>query len=246
MACASRLSGLDVAMVMALDSPFLSKRATFPVYKDGRAKYPVSPKEIYLPVIDKLPVYQASAMGEEADDVICSLVAGDLLKRKSLMVVTIDSDLLHLADSDNVVLINSRDFSQWKHRDELKNYKLNHIPAYKAIFGDQSDNVKPIWPRLNKKLFEETIWLRSRTRAELIESCTAVLRDKLSFNEDQISAARAKLAENYELVYPKFDLNVTLTAPNNCKPQELAKIHPSLVFLSNFFSGGAITEPPII
>lgn len=240
----SPLQGVDVAVVFALDSLFLNKTAMLPHYKANRPKLEENPKEKYLWILDLLPVYQIQASGEEADDVICSFVHQN--PDKKMMVVTGDSDLIHLMERPNVIVINEKSGEAWTENKHIRaNFlKLSQISAFKTLFGDYSDNVKPIWPRLRRKYFEEVIWLYSHDKKKFIEKSLEVMKEKYKPSEEQMAKVKSQIYANYELVIPRFNLSLDMKEPSQSEftIDSLTKIDPCLVFISKFLSGERTTE----
>lgn len=238
----THLAGIKIAVILALDSPFLRKKAILSHYKAHRPKLDRDPKEIYQHVIDALPFYQASCLGEEADDVICTLV--EQYRDKKIMLVTGDSDAIHLMDRPNVLVISEQTGKEWNENKFIKDgyYKLSHISAFKVLFGDTSDNVKPIWPRLQKKLFREAIWLYSDDRKTFIDAVMKILKEKVELSDEEINTAKMTMFGNYDLVIPNFNLKVELKEPELTDANHLIEIHPSLFFLLPFLGGETCRE----
>lgn len=92
---------------------------------------------------------------DEADDII-SYMAYKYAKEKRIIIVSSDSDLWQLLYMKNVSVFDGRNRLYIGKEQLEKHYGLkyyHHIPFYKTLFGDTSDNIKPVIQRVPKKLF---------------------------------------------------------------------------------------------
>ena len=119
------------------------RRAIYPEYKGNKKPSPENfheTMELYKEVLRHSNCIQISLPGYEADDVIRAL-AVDSNKQ-----IVIDSN-----DADFLVLVNDRISVT---REEMPNVQSQHIPIYKALVGDKSDNIPGL------KGFGEGTWAK--------------------------------------------------------------------------------------
>ncbi|MDQ3411136.1 MAG: DNA polymerase I, partial [Chloroflexota bacterium] len=137
--------------IIALEGGKTFREEEFAEYKANRGEMPDDLRSQVTRVrelIEALGIPIEERPGYEADDVIVSLsrkcsADGDL----RVVIVTGDSDLLQLVD-DNVVVVlpGSQRFGELRLFDRAaveKRYGFGpeHVPDYKALVGDTSDNI---------------------------------------------------------------------------------------------------------
>lgn len=151
------------AVAWAVDAPQRTVRhAVEPTYKAGRAPTP-DPLRAQLARLPELaaaaglPLHQAP--GWEADDLLASLAR----RLPPALVVSGDTDLLQIVDSDTTVLFVGR-----RQKDHVRydptavearyGFAPERIPTWKALVGDPSDNlagVAGIGPKTATRLVQE-------------------------------------------------------------------------------------------
>lgn len=238
--------GLSISLLFALDGDFLNKKAIYPEYKANRKVIPnFNPKDEYLWILEAFFCYKVSSFGEEADDVIASLV--EKYPQKKFLIITADSDMVYLAGKENVMLINERDSEPFTDNKYLKKHYLDvkHISLFKTVFGDPGDNVAPIYPRLQKKLYEDLIWLKGHDKDLFWIEMKERLQEKYKLTEEILIEIEIKFLKNWDVVIPRNNLPIEVEMIKGGSTGTLLKIHPSYLFLRPFFTGAVIKSPPL-
>lgn len=128
-------------------------------------------------LLDKGGVVRIEKPGFEADDVIGTLVEKNKKKFERILILTGDRDLLQLTDK-NVFLIAPKsgvtNFDLFTPREVKKKYGVTpeHIPDYKALAGDSSDNyntARGIGPKTTQALLSNY-----KTIEELLDNIESV------------------------------------------------------------------------
>lgn len=203
----AHLPNINTAVFFAQDGDFLTKKIIHPDYKGNRPKLPINPKEEYSKYLSFIKSYVLKNESEEADDVICSFVKNN--PDKSIIVITVDSDLSHLNSIPNTIVVNEKDMKVLESEKYFKNASINekHLALFKSTFGDSSDNVKPIFPRLPKKKFHNALWMYSHDhKAYLNEVMSVIKKEKFNLSADEELKIRANFQKNLELVTPRFNI----------------------------------------
>ena len=189
----------------ALDSNPQGKFNIYPEYKKTRKRIAFKPKKA---IYDLLEAWKAKVMYSEymeADDVIAAYVADHL--DDDITVATTDKDLWQLAENPKTkiynfhkgIFVTKRELNEAYGIDDFSQIKL-----CKTLWGDASDNVPNLIPRMQKNLMPHVVL----TDGTLREFMKAVDKnwDSLSERCRQIlDANRDKLKTNYELVRLNFD-----------------------------------------
>ena len=127
----------------------------FPEYKANREKIEENPIPPVRDLLCEYPCVEVWSPGNEADSVIASLLKHPKTKRlhkAPFYVVTRDKDMFQLLVRPNVKLmsgLNDPDITP-KYVKQKMGVKPSVVPLYRAVFGDPSDNIKPVVPRLRK------------------------------------------------------------------------------------------------
>jgi 5'-3' exonuclease len=188
-----------------MDKKPMNKYRIFPEYKKGRTKIEFDPKPATISSLMEWGAKVIWSEDNEADDCIASYIAENV--DKPFCVATTDKDLWQLCDIPSVRVYNFLKGS-FVDKDALKEaYDLEeytHIKLHKALWGDPSDNVPNVAPRLQKSLMP------------IIKQTDGTLKglwDKLDSGWDSlnpkaqavISMNKDKIQLNYELVKLNFD-----------------------------------------
>ena len=175
------------------DSPSSRRKVLFPEYKANRNPQRASFEVLWLKrVLPSLGVWQASAEGEEADDVIASLVKGRLAGQRT-MVVSNDRDFVQLVTDRVHVLVPAMGSAKEKlvTPDQVQadygvpSEKMLHL---RAIGGDTSDNI-PGAPGCGLKTASKLLQLYGTVDGIFISNLAGLsqsLRDKLRGAETQV------------------------------------------------------------
>lgn len=240
----SLTNGLPVAPCFVMDPLTLDRKSIDPLYKSNRPTLDVNPKEEYLDFTDKLPFYKISSPREEADDVFATIA--EMYPDKGIVIVSNDSDLIHLTDKENAYMVSAINGTEIKTNSLLEKNKLKarHISAFKAIFGDSSDAVPPIVKRLRRKDFVDLIYLHFDNEDALIHSVLERL-----FVVGKVS--RQDKAEIFR-IKDRFKINWALVTPRRSIPLEIEKMEldesifeelpPYFYFLTSFLKGEPVSE----
>lgn len=225
------LPEIKLSIFFALDGDFLTKKIIYPDYKGNRPKLSVNPKEEYLKYLNYFRGYTLKNDSEEADDVICSFIRSN--PNKPIIVVTADSDLSHLNSVNNVVVMNERTGEVLEAENYFKNASINetHLTLYKATFGDTSDNIKPICPRLRKADFHSLLWMYSHDPKTYIKEALNLIKKSKSLSEQEAMQVQVNFLKNYELVLPRWNITFdTLDTDFEIPPTK----NSELLFLREF------------
>jgi 5'-3' exonuclease len=144
----------------------------------------------------------------EADDAIASFVASNI--DKEMVIATTDKDLWQLCEIPHVKVFNFQK-STFVGKKELKeSFELDdytHIKLHKALWGDVSDNVPNLAPRLGRILLPVV----KKTDGSLRDFWEKVEENKNSLTEkclETLDLNKEKIRINYELVRLNFDCDV--------------------------------------
>lgn len=163
----SETNPTHIAVCFDTPKPTFRKKL-FKGYQANRPPMDVGIKE-QIPIIKKLlkdgGLLCLEKPGFEADDVIGTVAEEQKKDFDRVLILTGDRDLLQLTD-DTVFLMAPRkgvtDFQLFTPKEVLEKYGVtpNHIPDYKALAGDSSDNyntVKGIGPKTTQTLLAGNI-----------------------------------------------------------------------------------------
>lgn len=152
-----------VLLVFALDDRPQLRRRYFSYYKANRK--PVTARAVENPIPAALefaygvPSWVVRSEGNEADDVVASVVTQHFLKHDACLVVSNDHDLYQLLEYKNVLILAGKKLvDRWEAQEQFDGLERPYyIAHYKAVLGDVSDNVPPIRPRLRRARVVEVI-----------------------------------------------------------------------------------------
>lgn len=155
----SRVAGLSAnnpgaSLVFALDSFPKWKKELFPGYKAGRKPMEFNPKPGCLELVRSWTCSTIEAEATEADDLIATFVAR-YWDTYDIVVVSTDKDLWQILDHPDVRMFNFHsnlfvNSEMLKEHFELEQYA--QIKLYKTLWGDSSDNIPNVVPRMQKHL----------------------------------------------------------------------------------------------
>lgn len=132
------------------DRPPLRKRNLYSLYKLGRTGGSVNSLGAKEALVQQGHLF-CYAEDEEADDALSSLSAS--IKEPHLLISG-DRDIFQLC-SNNVKVFNPVTLKFVVKEDIQRAFNITeprHIPLYKALFGDSSDNVPNVVPRMQRHL----------------------------------------------------------------------------------------------
>ena len=192
----------------ALDRKPVKKYQMFSEYKRTRGKIKFDPKPAIMDVLISWGSKVIYSEDNEADDAIASYIGAHL--DTAITVASTDKDLWQLCEIPHVKVYNFQK-GNFVTPVELKEaYELDsfaHVKLHKTLWGDSSDNVPNLVPRMQKQLLPlikksdgslRSFWKTfDENKSELSKKCI----DTLETNRD-------KLKINYELVRLNFDCEI--------------------------------------
>jgi len=138
-------------IIVAWDSRESKRKEIYPAYKANRKKDDPNIKNYYKQVevlqkeimsaISGRTIQSISFNGYEADDIIASVVETN---NESVVILSNDSDLRQLLAYHNVAIYDGKKFHTKKTFIDKYGFEPDMYPAYKAIVGDSSDNIKGV------------------------------------------------------------------------------------------------------
>jgi len=181
------------------------RKELVPEYKANREKRKLdgavwSQLELVKEALRFLPVFQVSAEGEEADDVIAFLV-NDTFKKHPCAIVSNDQDMLQLT-SERVVVVKPvpkqcmYEIVTHEMAAEEFGVPVDKLAMYRAFRGDTSDNLKGV-TRLKSASIRKLV-NASATVEDAIESSTELLTEKEALI---IQEYAQRVRENYHLMH---------------------------------------------
>jgi 5'-3' exonuclease, N-terminal resolvase-like domain len=230
----NQVPNLKIHLIFALDGDFLSKCLYDNTYKGNRKRSDFNPKEEYLSAIDIFKCSTIKNNSEEADDVIASYVAKN--KERNIIIFTKDSDLGVLNFHAQCIVLDINSFKLKSGERVFKGLILEnkHITHFKAVFGDVSDNVKPISARLSKKEIVPVLWEAGGDDQKLSTLLHAKL-ELMGNSHAESTASILKLKRNLVLVSIRSDLNFDVV---DIKPDfDEVPLQSKYIFLRRFLSG---------
>jgi DNA polymerase I len=175
----------DFCFTVAWDNKPTRKLASYPNYKFGRNSYDISSQVNDIKeVLSCMAVTQAQCVGEEADDVIATLVSryrGD----GKVYILTSDKDLMQLVENGKVIMIRPGEHGVQKYYDEEEvekefGVRPKDLSCFLALKGDIIDSV-PGLPRVRSKIISNLV-NKYRTVDEIYNKLS---EEKLTVNERQ-------------------------------------------------------------
>lgn len=193
-----------------MDKKPMNKYRIYPEYKKGRTKIEFDPKPATMASLFQWSSKIIWSEDNEADDCIASYIADNM--DNDYCVTTTDKDLWQLCDLPNVKVYNFLKGSFVDKEALQESYALEeytHIKLHKALWGDSSDNVPNLAPRLQKTLLP------------IIKQTDGTLNGLWKYLEDNweslnpktqavLSMNKEKIQINYELVKLNFDCKYTI------------------------------------
>ena len=194
------------SIILVKDNRALSKYQLYPEYKAGRKVPEYDPRPDGEELLMNMGCRSVISPDNEADDVICTLVYREYFRQDLVIIITGDHDLWQLWEIKNVAIFNPIKMEYVKQEDIQKSFQSysKHIPLIKALWGDVSDNIPNVVPRMQKQLLP----LIKQTDGDLTEflSLCASNRGKLSNRCWQLITSNFKNIErNFQLVKLKRD-----------------------------------------
>jgi len=197
--------------IVAWDSKPVRKKELYAAYKENRSSAPLSnPLVDIRSILSCINVSQVHMQGEEADDVIASLVdkSDDLV-----YVFSGDKDLLQLVQDGKVVVVRPKSGNrEEKFYDEemvLKEFGVrpDGIAAYLAFRGDTVDNIPGI-PRVKSSLISNLVnkYKNPQNIFDNIEKETLT-----PFQRSGFIANMSQVMINFQLTQLKRDLILELS-----------------------------------
>ena len=143
-------------MVFVLDDKPTYRLSIYPEYKASRKKMTFSPKKALMDLIKFWNIKTVISPGNEADDIIATMVAEHSDDTK-VGVVTTDKDIWQINTFLNTFVMNPQTLDIVTEENLRKDFEINHwskIKLHKALFGDSSDNMPNNTPRMQRYLLQ--------------------------------------------------------------------------------------------
>ncbi len=201
----------DATIYVCWDGSSQRRKALFPGYKAGRTPFDGFPQITWLrALLPSLGVVQAFAEGEEADDVIATLVRDRLVEQTNLILST-DRDLLQLVTATTQILYPSIAGRPEKVIDPAAvKAEYDVDPAkmvyFRALAGDSSDKIPGV-PRLPEKTIAKLLQMYGSVDGVL----AANLPELTKAQQEKIRASAEQLRKNVILMTLIPDLEIVIT-----------------------------------
>jgi DNA polymerase-1 len=209
---------------IAWDSESIRKKAIYSAYKATRSKFSIMDQ-----IVDLKKLYQcanvshAECPGEEADDVIATLVEQLITPENQIIIYSADKDLLQLVRS-NVIMIRpksgvrqERTFDEEAVNGEYGVFPVD-FPCYLSMRGDAVDNVPGV-PRIKDQIIAALSEKYKHPRNVYANLDEVELTD---FQRRSLVESEHQVYINYELVKLKSDLKMVVSQGKD-SPEELAE-----------------------
>jgi 5'-3' exonuclease len=225
-------------VVFALDKKPVHKYDIFPDYKKRDSKLKTAdgsffdPREAVLKELKRRHATVVYVEGHEADDAIASFVAQNFYSE--VIIVTTDKDLWSVCEHPNAKIYNpiKGEYINKSHLRESfcvkDKYKVltqwltqySQVKLYKTLWGDPSDNIPNVVPRMKKQLLPFIVasdgsWEDFKNKldyTQLTERCKTLLRENVD-----------KIKVNSELVQLKYNCKLVV---ETYKPPEKVCVEP--------------------
>jgi len=204
----------NMSMVFVLDHKSKKRLALYPEYKGQRPKIEFDPRPDVIRMVRYFRCAIAWNEDEEADDVMASICAK--YSNKNFVVVTSDKDLYQMGGFENVTLFNPMKVRNIDLQDCFKDFGLEDwdlVALWKTIFGDTSDNIKPIASRIIKKHVMDYVNSCDGTPSGfykvLLKNYDKI--NKKTWDKIMNKDAEIKMAKNWDLVKLGTSLPYKLT-----------------------------------
>lgn len=196
--------------IFAVDRKPTHKYSIFPDYKKtrGSSKIKFDPKPAIFEMLEQWKANTIYAEHTEADDAIASFIANNI--DLSYTVATTDKDLWQLREIPNVRIYNFHKAAYINDIDLKEAFDIEdyaHIKLVKTLWGDTSDNVPNVAPRLQKSLLP----IIKQTDGTLTSFWKCVEQNKDQMNKkhlDVLEKNKNKIDVNYNLVKLNFDRTI--------------------------------------
>jgi hypothetical protein len=196
--------------IMVRDGKETRRRELLPTYKANREARPFDPRGLAEEYIRTKGCRFCWSPEAEADDTIATMATDLSAAGFNVIIVSADKDLWQLWDPPKVRIylttkkeFLTRDYLGKKFPDRSKTSKVpgledvKHVRLCKALWGDSSDNVPNVMPRMQADLVP-LIKSSDGTLGDLLGRCSTVaLGDKIM---GKLQAALPQIETNYSVV----------------------------------------------
>ncbi len=223
-------------LAVAFDVGKTFRDEMYPEYKATREKMPddlrVQIKRIRQ-LVDTFNIPRLEREGYEADDVLGSAARAAVDAGLGVKIITGDRDLLQLVDSRVIVNLPGRKLSEAQDYTaetvmETMGVRPDQVVDYKALCGDQSDNIPGV--RGMGKKTAETLLAKYETLDEIyahLDELTPSQRKKLEEGKDNayLSQKLARIVTDLEV-----EIDLEKASITNFSPEEVAELFRELEF----------------
>lgn len=203
----------EATIYVTWDGSSQRRKQRYSNYKGNRPKGLVGDNfALIKQLLGSLGVYQVTNPEEEADDVIATLVRGQL-KGQSNVIFTTDKDLLQCVDGTTRVLypsVGSRNEILYDSSEVSESFGVppNKLVQLRALCGDDSDNIPGV-PRVPKKVLKELV----KTYGSVAGIFQSSLAELSKGQYDRLRAAQPQVDINLELM-ALVEVDLTMSTPN--------------------------------
>ena len=199
-------------VTVAWDNEARRKKEIFPDYKANRPKYTMSDNVADLKIIfSALGATQAEMSGEEADDIIATLVKRYSSEDGLIYIYSSDKDLLQLVKDGKVIMIRPKTGEDKFYDEEAVRQEFGVAPedlaCYQAFRGDTTDNVPGV-ARVPSKIIASVV-NQYKTPESVYKS--GIINSMTEFQKSSFLSHEAQSLVNYSLVRLKDDLDCNIT-----------------------------------
>ena len=196
-------------LAVAFDTGKTFRDTIYPEYKATRAKMPEDLRlqiERIRQMVDIFNIPRLEMEGFEADDVLGSAAVWAAKQGLGVKIITGDRDLLQLVNDRTIVYLAGDDKNFITPEDVLGklNVRPDQVVDYKAIVGDQSDNIPGV-PGVGEKTTERLI-----SKYGTLDNIYAHLDEIEPRWRAKLEAGKASAYMSYQLAAIRTDLTVAI------------------------------------
>jgi 5'-3' exonuclease len=220
-------SARSTRLYFVMDRKPVEKYAIYADYKKGRQPLNFDPKPKLINFIKSWNCKVLKSDNHEADDVIATYVA-NYFDEERIVVASTDKDLWQLCGFPNVSLYNFHSDLYIGTEQIEKAFSVTNpaqIKLYKTLFGDSSDNVPNILPRMQKSFMP----LIRESDGSLVDFVARVEANTSSLSKRALelwTQNKEYLHRNYELVRLRFNCDIDYEKYPDSGPILVPEVEP--------------------
>lgn len=221
-----KLKHRDYQFVIAWDSPAKRKKELYTDYKANRVSFQV-PEQVQdiRKIFSSVNVHQHDCPGEEADDIIATLVELNSKDGNQLYIYSSDKDLMQLVENGKVIMVRpqfgakpAKYFDEEAVKDEM-GVSPKDLNCFLAFRGDTSDNIPGV-SRVKSSMISSLIE-KYKTPGDIYMN---LHNEKMTdFQKESFKNFEKQIYVNYSLTSldKKLELNSVLGTPNVNQIEEI-------------------------